>query len=360
MYAKHRKVLLVGGVPGDSAEDVFRLCAPIVGDLAEGLTDGETGFRYLWVVFLAPQVFAVHPDVEIANRPKPKPGVEDWIPGGWEDLWRFRLKPGVDSISFPRLGYADFAKASYAKFCELRDKGVIAKDTRYQVCIPFPEDCTRWCTTNPRDFEIMTRGVEEALAREIGEIVAHIPSRDLVMQWDICWEVFAYVTGDYLGKDPLPWKANGNPFERYVGYIRRLSPLVPVDAELGLHLCWGDLGHEHLVQPKDLADGVRMANAGVREAGRRVDFVHLPVPRDRSDDKYFEPLEDLAIGQTKLFIGLIHYTDGKEGSMKRLETFRRHYRGPFGVATECGFARRPRDQRIDRLLAIHRDLAAAI
>ena len=34
-----RPVLLVGGVPGNSAEEVFRTVAPILGDLAIGFTD---------------------------------------------------------------------------------------------------------------------------------------------------------------------------------------------------------------------------------------------------------------------------------------------------------------------------------
>jgi len=37
--------MLVGGVPGNCAEEVFRFVAPIVGDLAIGLTGGEFGLR---------------------------------------------------------------------------------------------------------------------------------------------------------------------------------------------------------------------------------------------------------------------------------------------------------------------------
>ena len=35
-----RPVMLVGGVPGNSAEEVFRTLAPILGDLAVGFTVG--------------------------------------------------------------------------------------------------------------------------------------------------------------------------------------------------------------------------------------------------------------------------------------------------------------------------------
>ena len=86
----------------------------------------------------------------------------------------------------------------------------------------------------------------------------------------------------------------------------------------------------------------------------------MPVPRDRDDNPYFEPLQGLAIGDTKLYIGLIHYTDGVEGAMRRLETFRNHYNGDFGVATECGWGRRPQDQSMQELIEIHGQLADAV
>lgn len=60
---------------------------------------------------------------------------------------------------------------------------------------------------------------------------------------------------------------------------------------------------------------------------------------------------------TRLYIGLVHFTDGLEGSLQRLESFRRHYDGAAGVATECGMGRRPPDQNMRNLLRIHWELA---
>ena len=40
--------------------------------------------------------------------------------------------------------------------------------------------------------------------------------------------------------------------------------------------------------------------------------------RDRSDDQYFAPLAELALKpEPQLFLGLVHYTDGLEGTRKR-------------------------------------------
>ena len=91
---------------------------------------------------------------------------------------------------------------------------------------------------------------------------------------------------------------------------------------------------------------------------RPVDFVHMPVPRNRHDDGYFAPLAELAITDTKLFLGLVHHTDGMRGTLKRLETARKHASG-FGIATECGFGRRP-PETIPELMRIHREAVACL
>ena len=358
-------MLLVGSVPGDTAEEVFRLVGPSIGDLMAGISDGEPGYRAKWIVFNAPQVFEPNPDVVVLNKPKARPehsvfkDVPDWVPTTWEDMWRFRVRDGVTEIRFKDLPYPAFARDSWPVFCRLRNEGVIPKQARFKVSLPLPEDFTRWCTGNAHDFAIMTRAVEDTLARAVQSIVRAIPPAELVLQWDVCWEILAVAAGDCLGREPMAWKPEGDPLERYTGYIRRLSPLVPEEALLGMHLCYGDLEHTHLIEPKDLGDCVRMSNEAVRNAGRRLDFIQMPVPRNRGDDDYFRPLRDLDSGETKLYIGLIHHTDGTAGTLKRVEAFRRHYTGDFGVATECGWGRR-KPETIPALMQIHREVAAAI
>ena len=94
---------------------------------------------------------------------------------------------------------------------------------------------------------------------------------------------------------PIPW-ALPEPWERYLESLPKLNGAVPEGALLGHHLCYADLGHEHMVQPKDLATCVKMANATVEASPRPVDWIHMPVPRDRDDDAYFAPLSGLETG----------------------------------------------------------------
>lgn len=93
---------------------------------------------------------------------------------------------------------------------------------------------------------------------------------------------------------------------RYLETVRAVSLLVPSEALMGYHLCYGDLAGHHIVQPSDLALLTRMASAAVAESGRRVDWLHMPVPADRADDAYFAPLDELNAPDSRLFLGLVH------------------------------------------------------
>ena len=101
-----------------------------------------------------------------------------------------------------------------------------------------------------------------------------------------------------------------------------------------------------------------MANAATTAVERKIDYYHMPVPRDRNDDAYFEPLKDFNAGVGKLYLGLVHVTGGVDTSLGLLASAQRHATG-FGVATECGFGRRP-SESMPELLEIHRIIADAL
>jgi hypothetical protein len=89
---------------------------------------------------------------------------------------------------------------------------------------------------------------------------------------------------------------------------------------------------------------------------RSIDLIHMPVPRDRTDDAYFAPLQRLALRpETELCLGLVHYTDGVDGTKQRQATAKK-YVGDFSIATECGFGRRD-PRTIPELLRIHAAVA---
>jgi hypothetical protein len=131
---------------------------------------------------------------------------------------------------------------------------------------------------------------------------------------------------------------------------------VPGDVDLLYHFCYGDNNHRHSVEPIDMGDMTDMANRLTRAVKRPINLIHMPVPRDRNDDAYFEPLKDLKLApQTQIALGLVHLTGGLDGIKHRMATARR-YLGSYAIATECGFGRRP-PETMPALIQLHADAA---
>lgn len=101
---------------------------------------------------------------------------------------------------------------------------------------------------------------------------------------------------------------------------------------------------------------MRLANAVAARTARSIELFHMPVPRARHDEAYFEPLRALDLRpDTRVCLGLIHYTDGVPGTRRRIASAHRYLKD-FSIATECGFGRRA-PETIPELLAIHAELA---
>ena len=139
----------------------------------------------------------------------------------------------------------------------------------------------------------------------------------------------------------------------------RLGHRVPADIELGYHLCYGDAGHKHFIEPEDASKLVEVAHAISAGVGRLINWIHMPVPRNRTDDAYFAPLHHLELNpETELYLGLVHFTDGVEGTRRRVAAAQKVV-ADFGVATECGMGRR-NAATIPELLRIHSEVAAPV
>src|SRR5260370_1680561 len=82
---------------------------------------------------------------------------------------------------------------------------------------------------------------------------------------------------------------------------------------------------------------VEMATEVPQASPRRVDFLHMPVPKDRTDAAYVRPLAELAgFEECALYLGLIHHDD-READLARIKAAR-HVVDVFGAASQCGSA----------------------
>jgi len=154
----------------------------------------------------------------------------------------------------------------------------------------------------------------------------------LAIQWDVPLE-FALLEGVWVE----PWFS---PLKQGIlDRWHRLTAAVKPDIDMGFHFCYGDIGHQHFTQPKDTGVMVDMAKELLSQVKRRVDYIHMPVPKDRDDAAYFASLKELQAvrGQTDIYLGLVH-TDDLEGTERRIKAAS-EVLDSFGVATECGWGR---------------------
>jgi hypothetical protein len=331
--------LLVGSVNLESPDAVFEAVGRVLGDDVDRVPDGETGDRLGWIMSLEPRIAAVGA-LEASSQ--------TW--GAQEarhDFTLFRPRTGVaaDQVSFGNLGYADDAIASYERFALAQRSGVLPDGVRFQISLP-TAFMALLAYIDPGYREGLAPAYEQALESEIGRIVAGIPAGRLSIQWDCPCEV---------GIAENVAVSSAWTLADAAAELARMAAIVPGEAELGYHLCYGDppdpeSGHgKHWLEPKDAGAMVRLTNALLDEAPRPVQYVHMPVPIERDDDAFFAPLAYLCLPQeTELYLGLVHFEDGVEGTQRRIDAASRHVTG-FGIATECGLGRIPRAEVLPTL-----------
>lgn len=340
MSFKPGVTMIVGSVPLAGPEQVFRACGSSLSPYLAAYPDGETGDRKYWTFSLAQLIYSKHPDLVAVNAPEggevSQPGREASSEEWNRSWWTFRLRDGVERLTFGPLHYAPAAVESYGIFTRLRDEGVLPRGARFQISLPATGSAVMGFFAHSNEWPAIYDAYRRAIRSEVKRIVEQLPPDDLVIQWDIASEVRDILAGD---RPLLPWSPQTSleeKWQRHLGDMNELSYEIPDAVGLGYHFCFGTWGG----WPKSYADDasvvVRLANEAVRRAGRRVDYVHMPVMPDARDD-FFPPLADLAIGETKPFLGIV-LNDGMAEFERRAKTAAR-YLSDFGIASYCGWGR---------------------
>lgn len=334
---------LVGSVALDTPQELFETAGQLVGPYLKRIPDGEPGGRRLWISWQIP-VLRANPCLAPAGEAGAS-GIQ---------LVPLRLADGVspEEVHFGELGYAREARTSYQDFLEARRTGKLPSSVRFQVSLPTPYAVvSSFCTRE--DAPKILPSYERAMLHEVDRICAAIPPDDLTLQWDVCIEMVQW-DGRWPGSPPF--EGMGQVFAET---FESLSQAVPVDVELGFHLCYGDLDAVHFVQPVDATKMVELANLIVASAGRPVAYVHLPVPADRDDETFYAPLQGLRLApDTELYLGLVHVEDGVEGTRHRMDVARK-FVPEFGIASECGISRGRRPDLAVDFLRVYAGAAGA-
>lgn len=330
------QVYLVGSIGLDSVDEIFRTVGARIGRRLKRVPDGEIGPRRLWASFQYPLLRSspfLRPDPHGTVRATSK-------------FPMLALAEGVtgDEISFGELGYAREARASYLDLQAAKKRGDFPDHVRLQVCLPTPFGVI-YAFVVPRDVQEVEKAYERAMIAEVRAICDAIPHEHLCIQWDFCHEMIA------LDGQPQDWfPPQGASQKEIVNRMQRICAPVPADVELGIHICYGDFGAKHYIEPKDASRMVDVANDITKAIARPITYIHFPVPVARTDREYFAPFAGLNLKpETEVYMGLVHVSDGVEGVTKRIETAR-EFVPVFGIATECGIARARTPDLVHRIL----------
>jgi hypothetical protein len=334
-----------GGVNLPDADAVLRELVGRVPDGVRRLPDGETGDRAGWIAFQLPRLLAT-PGLE---RVDPSPDAAGRYAGGRPSL---RLAAGADpdTLVWPDLGYAAAYQASYATFCALRDEGIVPAGVRFQAEYPTPHAVCGF--VDIEDRARVEPSYERALLADLDVLLAAVPHAELAVQWDVAVEI---------GEAE---RSGGQAIADIAEAIARYADHVPDDVPVGMHLCYGDFGHEHFLQPPSLAIQVALADAVTGRTRRPPAWISFTVPQDRGDEAYFAPLADLHPDPaTELYFALVPYhpdrqpmgtTDAQVALVDRLLPADA---GPWGICTECSLGRAERAE-VPNLLDLHREILA--
>ena len=341
-----------GSVNLGDAESVMREIASRVPSGLRRIPDGETGDRGTWILFQL-QKFMQLPWL-VPDRPLT-------ADGEYEQLPRLRPADGTDAAqeTWPDIGYADAYLESYRVFARLRADGVIPAGVRFQVEYPTPLASISAYIV-PEQQQALLGSYERAMFADLARLLAVIPAGELAVQWDVAVEF------SVLEEAFAPGGAQA--FDTIIAALARCVGQVPAGIPAGLHLCYGDYGHQHFMQPVSLALQVRVVNAVTAAAGRPVSFVSFTVPQYQREGNYFAPLAGLTAGpDTELNFALVPYhpaeqAAGTTGDQVRLIDAALAGspggRRDWGICTECGMGRVDRDD-VPALLDLHRAIITA-
>jgi hypothetical protein len=258
------------------------------------------------------------------------------------ELLKIRDNIDIEELIFP-IGYSEHAIESFKYFEKLQSNGKIPLDVKFQVSLPTPF-ATGYNYISPHGRKEFLKVYEKSFALDIKKIIDSIPNDRLAIQWDVCQEILIF--NNYFPNRSANYK------DEIFSQLARIGNIIPIEVELGYHMCYGSPGDDHIIKPKNFAMSVEFANGIFNYIDRSVEFIHLPGTYGQPDNEFYEPLKDLKIPETcEIYLGLLFFDD-LEGDDKRIAAARKIL-PKFGISTVCGWGR-GNPERVSSLLNSHK------
>jgi hypothetical protein len=120
----------------------------------------------------------------------------------------------------------------------------------------------------PEQQQALPGSYEQAMFADLARLLASVPHDEIAVQWDVAVEFG--VLEEAFGP------GGAQAFDAIIAGLARCGDQVPAEVPVGLHLCYGDYGHEHFKQPESLSLQVRVQDAVAAAAGREGSPLNLP------------------------------------------------------------------------------------
>jgi hypothetical protein len=333
-----RKALLVGSLPFGSEEEAMQFTLETLGQALVSLPDGEIGEitdeypkgkRAAWVMTAIDICSA---DTENWQVIKEKGRTSEGFPADYNQVQKLKPRRPVSEMhKYLNFGYLDYFKASYPIFQRLRNSHN-RPDLKFQVGVPTGLGITI-SMMPPLDALRYVDAFNKRIAYEVNEILKLAP--DVLIQIELPAELkLAYTLPNFMMNLAL---------RSLNGLVKKIDP----SAQLGIHICLGDLNNIALTQAKTLDKLVRFSNLMVKNWSpkHRLQYVHYPLAEAAAppptDKGYYQPLRDIHLPKDVRFIaGFVHEGNTPEANEQILQTIEAIRGTQIDIACSCGLGRR--------------------
>jgi hypothetical protein len=333
-----RRILHVGSYPLPSSLDAMLEMIKLAGPSADLVPNGEPGRRFIQREI---ETLAACPEVRVLYR------------GQWRGYWDIPLLVRRAGDRLPlALPYAD--EASYAgRELERIQRQDVRPELRQLATLPDPMQIPAFTQGLRRDYETFAA----ATVRQV-EQIQHDSDGQAVVQVEVPYQtVMTHLRGGAYARRAA---------RRIADYVARC----PAGTRFGVHLCWGDLCGQSVLQflraPRPGTETTTLLANELAEAwpsGRTLDYVHIPVadggrPPSLQSGVY-DPMTRLALPETcDLALGLAH----DDASFDELKVVRDNVEGLTGrevvISAPCGKGCMSHSKAI-YVAALERELAAS-
>lgn len=337
-----RHALLIGSLPFTDEEDAMTHAIDRLGTHLLCLPDGEigektdaypNGKRAAWVMTA---INICSEDTESWEVVREGIRDESGFPVDYANVQKLRPKRPTSAMhKHLDFGYHTYFNASYPIFRRLRAESGLT-NLKFQVGIPTGLGIT-FSMMAPIDALRYAEAFSKRLAFEVNEIIK-VTGADVVVQIEVPGELaFAY---------KLPKLLVRVATHSIYSLVKKLHP----SADIGIHICFGDLNNEALVQAETLEKMVHFSNSLVAHwpDSHRLAYIHYPLAEAAHppslNPAFYAPLAHIDLPAHVRFVaGFVHEkcsVEEHQQLLRIIEGFRGH---PVDVACSCGLGRRPTD-----------------